>query len=176
MLKLPTSTKMTIYYPANNRELEKQSKYGSVEIMTLKKFLQLIDEQPLNFINYTELIILHDGRIILAEPSHTIIMHNLVRFATKGTNFDFSIAYYSEEILALSKTISVWNKIQKIYNFDDISDEQMEVLNCLIQNKLITLNLVTTHPDLRQRFESDFENRYNKTVESLLKENLPDYI
>lgn len=166
-ITLPSST-LTLYYPAETKEVEKQSKYGTIKVLSLKKFLELVENEPLKFYNHTELIILHDGRIILAEPSHTVVLHNLVRYATKHTEFDFSIGFYSEELLALSKAILVWNNQQRMYSFDEISDEQMATLNTLVQNKLINLNLITSYSKLRHRFESYFEEKYKMQIDEFL--------
>lgn len=55
--------------------------YGrEIPIKSLIAFEKHVKEYPNNFINYCELLILPDGRILLAQPSHTILMEALASY------------------------------------------------------------------------------------------------
>jgi hypothetical protein len=104
--------------------------------LTIDDFLA---EYKRKWINYCEIIILKNGNIILANPSHTERMLKL-------TGEDRNDIYERMPIVAspihwlvdYTKNISVWHQFQILP--EDVTEEQLKTLSLLESEKMIKKN------------------------------------
>lgn len=99
---------------------------------------------------YCELLILPDGRVLPAEPSHTMLIESIICVLTatdyKALLENLSIPWYREELLALSGVISVWKEQQEAIT-PELTKGQRESLRELSEAGLITLNVRGLFPN-----------------------------
>lgn len=127
---------LPVVFPDSRKEDEK--KVYDNPIYTLEEFIAYTQAHPYDFISYCEVVIAENGNILLARPSHTVTLHSIVRQVTKGTDFEFSVGGYADELLDLSKCVSVWYGHQEAHF---LSPKQKEALKRLAEKGLIVLNV-----------------------------------
>lgn len=109
------------------------TKYARMKL-TSDEFIRIaIEECPKSFIKYCEILILNNGMIELACPSH---QEALLRLTGKSWK-EFSVCDFFEELLKESKAVAVWYNLQKVW---DLNRFQMRTLKKLEDNNLIVLN------------------------------------
>jgi len=113
---------------------------------TLESFLQHVKHNPMNFINYCEIIVTKSGDIYIARHGHTETMKSLYKEMTgKCANDEMSI-YDSpfEWLVENTNALPVWydDHMHKLnLNAIEFSDEQSNVIDVLYQNGIINWNL-----------------------------------
>ena len=163
---------LPIIMPAETKDEERV--IYEIPILSVEEFLSHAKNNPTDFIQYCEVIILEDGRIVKVRPSHTMVIHSIVRqrmassdFDFKRTvnhnqpnsDFDFSITFYEEELLYYSRAVSVWYEGQRCYSLSSLTKEQLLTLERLADAGLIQKNLSELSEPVRRNFEEriDFE-------------------
>lgn len=157
---------LPIIMPAETKDEERVM--CEVPILSVEEFLSHTKSNPIDFIQNCEVIILEDGRVIKVRPSHTMVIHSIVRqrmassdFDFKrivdnnhsNSDFDFSITFYEEELLYYSKAISVWYEGQRCYSLSSLTKEQLLTLERLADTGLIQKNLSELSETVRRNFE-----------------------
>lgn len=163
---------LPIIIPAETKDEERV--IYEIPILSVEEFLSHTKSNPTDFIQNCEVIILEDGRIVKVRPSHTMVIHSVVRqrmassdFDFKriinhnqpNSDFDFSITFYEEELFYYSKAVSVWYEGQRCYSLSSLTKEQLLTLECLADAGLIQKNLSELSESVRRNFEEriDFE-------------------
>jgi len=80
-MQLHQTNKLKIYIPAATKDEE--SIMYEVPILSVEEFLSYTKSNPTDFIQNCEVIILEDGRIVKVQPSHTMVIHSIVRYSAK---------------------------------------------------------------------------------------------
>lgn len=94
-------------------------------VMTVEEYLEQFQDPY-----YCELVVLPDGRIIPAQPSHAIVMDSLLNFLNGSEPFILSRAWLVEERLYYTGAIMVWKEVQTSY--DAATPEQEATLKKLV--------------------------------------------
>lgn len=157
---------LPIIMPAETKDKERVM--YEVPILFVEEFLSYTKSNPTDFIKNCEVIILEDGRIVKVRPSHTMVIHSVVRqrmarsdFDFKrivnhnqsNSDFDFSITFYEEELFYYSKAVSVWYEGQRCYSLSSLTKEQLLTLERLADAGLIQKNLSELSEPVRRNFE-----------------------
>lgn len=102
-----------------------------VPVLTVEEYLE--KKEPF----YSEFILLPDGRIIEARPSHAYVLDSLVNYLNGG-KFDFSPTWYIEERLCYTGAVACWLESQS--GFEELTEEQEETLRILEEKEEIKFN------------------------------------
>lgn len=150
-MQLHQTNKLKIYIPAATKDEE--SIMYEVPVLSVDEFLSYTKSNPTDFIQYCEVVILEDGSIIKVQPSHTMMLHSIVRHKMRDTDFEFSVSLYEEELLYYSKAVSVWYEGQRCYSLSSLTKEQLLTLERLADAGLIQKNLSELSKPVRRNFE-----------------------
>ena len=90
-----------------------------VPVLTVEEYLA--KKEPF----YSEFILLPDGRIIEAKPSHAYVLESLVNYLN-GEKFNFSPTWYIEERLYYTGAVACWLESQN--GFEELTEAQEETL------------------------------------------------
>lgn len=142
---------LPIIMPAETKD-EERIMY-EVPILSVEEFLSYTKSNPTDFIQNCEVIILEDGRIVKVQPSHTMVIHSIVRYRMTDTDFEFSVTFYEEELFYYSKIVSVWYEGQRCYSLSSLTKEQLLTLERLADARLIQKNLSELSEPVRRNFE-----------------------
>jgi hypothetical protein len=142
---------LPIVMPAATKDEE--SIMYEVPVLSVDEFLSYTKSNPTDFIQYCEVVILEDGGIVKVQPSHTMMLHSIVRHKMGDTDFEFSVTFYEEELFYYSKAVSVWYKGQRCYSLSSLTREQLLTLECLADAGLIQKNLSELSEPVRRNFE-----------------------
>ena len=142
---------LPIIMPAETKDEERV--IYEVPILSVEEFLSYTKSNPTDFIQNCEVIILEDGRIVKVRPSHTMVIHSVVRQRMASSDFDFSITFYEEELFYFSKAVSVWYEVQRCYSLSSLTKEQLLTLERLADAGLIQKNLSELSEPVRRNFE-----------------------
>lgn len=104
-----------IFYEANPYE-----KYRHVAF-TLSEFLKMVEENKKHFINYCEIVVLSNGLIFLASPSHAAVAEWLKK---KG---------FTDFILVWTRCFTFYDKTET----SRLTNSQIKVLGALMDAGLI---------------------------------------
>ena len=102
-----------------------------VPVLTVEEYLA--KKEPF----YSEFILLPDGRIIEAQPSHAYVLESLVNYLNGG-KFDFSPTWYIEERFYYTGAVACWLESQN--GFEELTEAQEETLLILKEKGEIKLN------------------------------------
>ena len=102
-----------------------------VPVLTVEEYLA--KKEPF----YSEFILLPDGRIIEAQPSHAYVLESLVNYLN-GEKFDFSPTWYIEERFYHTGAVACWLESQN--GFEELTEAQEETLLILKEKGEIKLN------------------------------------
>ena len=102
-----------------------------VPVLTVEEYLK--KKEPF----YAEFILLPDGRIIEAQPSHAYVLESLVNYLN-GEKFDFSPTWYIEERFYYTGAVACWLESQN--GFEELTEAQEETLLILKEKGEIKLN------------------------------------
>lgn len=102
-----------------------------VPVLTVEEYLE--KKEPF----YSEFILLPDGRIIEAKPSHAYILESLVNYLN-GEKFNFSPTWYVEERLYYTGAVACWLESQN--GFEELTEAQEETLLILKEKGEIKLD------------------------------------
>lgn len=102
-----------------------------VPVLTVEEYL----EKKESF--YSEFILLPDGRIIEAKPSHAYVLESLVNYLN-GEKFNFSPTWYVEERLYYTGAVACWLESQN--GFEELTEAQEETLLILKEKGEIKLD------------------------------------
>lgn len=102
-----------------------------VPVLTVEEYL--VKKEPF----YSEFILLPDGRIIEATPSHTIMLESLVNYLNGG-KFTFSVTWFIEEAFYYTGAVSCWEHGQM--GFSQLTEKQKTTLETLANHHCIRLN------------------------------------
>lgn len=150
-MQLHQTNKLKIYIPAATKDEE--SVMYEVPILSVDDFLSYTESNSTDFIQNCEAIILEDGCIVKVRPSHTMMLHSIVRHKMRDTDFEFSVSLYEEELLYYSKAVSVWYEGQRCYSLSSLTKEQLLTLERLADAGLIQKNLSELSEPVRRNFE-----------------------
>ena len=150
-MQLHQTNKLKIYIPAASKD--KESIMYEVPVLSVDEFLSYTKSNPTDFIQYCEVVILEDGSIVKVQPSHTMMLHSIVRHRMADTGFEFSVTFYEEELLYYSKSVSVWYEGQRCYSLSSLTKGQLLTLECLAEAGLIQKNLSELSEPVRRNFE-----------------------
>ena len=102
-----------------------------VPVLTVEEYLA--KKEPF----YSEFILLPDGRIIEAKPSHAYVLESLVNHLNEE-KFDFSPTWYIEERFYHTGAVACWLESQS--GFEELTEAQEETLRILEEKEEIKLN------------------------------------
>jgi hypothetical protein len=102
-----------------------------VPVLTVEEYLE--KKEPF----YSEFILLPDGRIIEAKPSHAYVLESLVNYLN-GEKFNFSPTWYVEERLYYTGAVACWLESQN--GFEELTEAQEETLLILKEKGEIKLD------------------------------------
>ena len=102
-----------------------------VPVLTVEEYLE--KKEPF----YSEFILLPDGRIIEAKPSHAYVLESLVNYLN-GEKFNFSPTWYVEERLYYTGAVACWLESQN--GFEELTEPQEETLLILKEKGEIKLD------------------------------------
>ena len=102
-----------------------------VPVLTVEEYLE--KKEPF----YSEFILLPDGRIIGAKPSHAYVLESLVNYLN-GEKFNFSPTWYVEERLYYTGAVACWLESQN--GFEELTEAQEETLLILKEKGEIKLD------------------------------------
>lgn len=102
-----------------------------VPVLTVEEYL--VKKEPF----YSEFILLPDGRIIEAKPSHAYVLESLVNYLN-GEKFNFSPTWYVEERLYYTGAVACWLESQN--GFEELTEAQEETLLILKEKGEIKLD------------------------------------
>lgn len=131
--------KLPIVFPEAKKEDETIIYYNP--IFTAEDFIAYTKDHSQDFINYCEAVIAENGNIILARPSHTAVLHSIVREIKKGTNFEFTVMGYFDELQSIANCIWVWYVQQEALSKHALTKSQKKTLGKLVAAGLIKDNL-----------------------------------
>lgn len=114
-----------------------------VEILSVDKYLE--QETP-----HGECVILPDGRIISAIPSHNDVLESLLNYAY-GSKWLVSVEFYEEELLYYTGSIMCWEDVQK--GFKKATQKQRETLEKLSEAGVIENNYKHYSLSRQERFK-----------------------
>ena len=111
----------------------------------------------------SECLVLPDGRIVPAEPSHQLVLSSLVDFIEQQET-DYSMVWFYEELLLLTQSVVVYEEMQK--SFFEPNQQQATTLKKMVDATYIKSNLETCHhPFMQERFKTESSIAKN-TLES----------
>ena len=116
-----------------------------VPVLTVEEYLK--KKEPF----YAEFILLPDGRIIEAQPSHAYVLESLVNYLNGG-KFDFSPTWYIEERFYYTGAVACWLEIQN--SFEELTKAQEETLRTLEEKREIKFNYSHFSKELTEHFLS----------------------
>lgn len=116
-----------------------------VPVLTVEEYLA--KKEPF----YSEFILLSDGRIIEAQPSHAYVLESLVNYLN-GEKFNFSPTWYVEERFYYTGTVACWLESQN--GFEELTEAQEETLLILKEKGEIKLNYSHFSKELTEHFLS----------------------
>ena len=117
--------------------------------LTSQEFIDIATKEfPNSFIRYCEILILHNGMIELATPSHQKAM---MRVANK-TMQEIPMGYFEEYLLKESGSIAVWYEMQKAYS---VNRFQLRTLDMLCENRLIKKDLHIVSDVIEERMREE---------------------
>lgn len=116
-----------------------------VPVLTVEEYLE--KKEPF----YSEFILLPDGRIIEAKPSHAYVLESLVNYLN-GEKFNFSPTWYIEERFYYTGSVACWLEIQN--GFQELTKEQEETLLILEEKGEIKFNYYHYSRELINHFFS----------------------
>lgn len=120
--------------------------------LTSQEFIDIATKEcPDCFRGYCEILILHNGMIELAVPSHQKAM---IRVAGK-TMQEIPIGYFEEYLLKKSGAIAVWYEMQKSYN--KANRFQLRTLDILCQNGLIKKDLHIVNDLIKEMMREEIQ-------------------
>ena len=126
--------------------------------LTSKEFIDIaIKEFPNSFIRYCEIVILRNGMIELAVPSH---QKTLIRLTGK-TEQELPVDYFEEYLLKKSGAIAVWYKTQKAYS---VNRFQLRTLDLLCENGLIEKDLHIVNDFIKGRLMKMIKPEVNNMI------------
>lgn len=102
-----------------------------VPVLTVEEYL--VKKEPF----YSEFILLPDGRILEAKPSHAYVLESLVNYLN-GEKFNFSPTWYVEERLYYTGAVACWLESQN--GFEELTEAQEETLLILKEKGEIKLD------------------------------------
>ena len=102
-----------------------------VPVLTVEEYLA--KKEPF----YSEFILLPDGRVIEAQPSHAYVLESLVNYLN-GEKFNFSPTWYVEERFYHTGAVACWLESQN--GFEELTEAQEETLLILKEKGEIKLN------------------------------------
>lgn len=117
-------------------------------ILSAIDFLYYVETHKFKFINYCELVISREGDILLPfNIGHLDLLWELAK-TILGKISEYQYMNNSlYELLTLTKAIAVSYEYQLISD-DFYSEEQKQVYNLLVANKLIKDNLLRANPSI----------------------------
>lgn len=119
--------------------------------LTSKEFIDIATKEcPDCFRRYCEILILHNGMIELAAPSHQKAM---MRVANK-TMQEIPIEYFEEYLLKESGSVEVWYEMQKAYS---VNRFQLRTLDMLCKNGLIKKDLHIVNDFIKEMMREDIQ-------------------
>jgi len=116
-----------------------------VPVLTVEEYLE--KKEPF----YAEFILLPDGRIIEAQPSHAYVLESLVNYLNEG-KFDFSPTWYIEERFYYTGAAACWLENQN--GFEELTEAQKETLRILEEKGEIKFNYSHFSKELTEHFFS----------------------
>lgn len=132
--------------------------YRQTPIMSIEEYLCRIVKKFDN-----ELIILPDGRIIPAEPSHSYVLDSILNLLYDDADvFPLSPYWLIEERLYHTGAIQVWQYNQTSYSAP--TQEQMKTLGKLVNHNIINLNYEWFSEEKRQYFESNYDTIHQEAI------------
>ena len=108
---------------------------------------------------YCESIILPDGRIVLARPSHMAVLDSLLNHIN-GSTFVLSPYWFVEERLYYTDSILVWKESQQSFT-QNITNAQKHTLEVLEQNDCIVFDL-QSFPKEKQEFFTENVQKFHQ--------------
>mgnify|MGYP000866885535 CR=1 FL=1 len=113
---------------------------------------------------YNECVILPDGRVIEASPSHTYVGESLVNFLA-GERYVFSPTWLVEERLYLTKAIYVWESFQTTFDKDGVTEEQLATLLKIADSTFVEVNLESFEKEKIEYFLEQFDSIREEAIE-----------
>lgn len=111
---------------------------------------------------YAEFILLPDGRIVDAQPSHAYCLDSLLNYLNGG-KFHLSPTWFIEERLYYTGAVACWIHGQS--GFAELTKEQKETLEKLSQNDVIKFNYHSYDEDKIDYFLSIKDDVRKKVIE-----------
>ena len=102
-----------------------------IPVLSVEEYLSIKDPY------YSEFIVLPDGKILEAKPSHTIVLESLVNYLNGG-KFTFSVTWFIEEVFYYTGAVSCWEHGQM--GFSQLTEKQKTTLETLANHQCIRLN------------------------------------
>lgn len=139
----------------------------TVPVQSVEEFLKNKDRY------YNECVILPDGRVIEASPSHTYVGESLVNFLA-GEKYAFSPTWLVEERLYLTRAIFVWESFQTMFDEDRVTEEQLNTILKIADSTFVEVNLESFEKEKIQYFLERFDSIREEAVE-WAKENMNNF-
>lgn len=131
--------------------------YRQTPVMSVHEYLNVAD--PFD----NELIIIPDGRIIPAQPSHSYVLDSLLNLLyEEAPLFPLSPYWLIEERLYHTGAIQVWQHNQTSYSAP--TQAQIKTLGHLVNNNIIRLNYEWLSEEKRQFFESNYNYIHKEAI------------
>lgn len=112
---------------------------------------------------YCECIILPDGRIVLARPSHMAVLDSLLNHIN-GSTFVLSPYWFVEERLYYTDSILVWKESQQSFT-QNITNAQKHTLEILEQNDCIVFDLQSFPKEKQEHFKKNAHKFHQEALE-----------
>ena len=112
---------------------------------------------------YCECIILPDGRIVLARPSHMAVLDSLL-YHINGSTFVLSPYWFVEERLYYTDSILVWKESQQSFT-QNITNAQKHTLEILEQNDCIMFDLQSFPKEKQEFFTENVQKFHQEALE-----------
>ena len=112
---------------------------------------------------YCECIILPDGRVVLARPSHMAVLDSLLNYI-QGSTFVLSPYWFVEERLYYTDSILVWKESQQSFT-QNITNAQKHTLEILEQNHCIVFNLQSFPKEKQEHFTKNAQKFHQEVLE-----------
>lgn len=80
---------------------------------------------------YCEILILSDGRIVEAHPSHMYALSALIKAVSGKELEDLDYSYYEEDMRYYSQAVVVYYRNQACFSEESITEEQIKTLDAL---------------------------------------------
>lgn len=131
-----------------------------VPVLTIDEYLE---QYAPNQIHYCECVILPDGRIIPAQPSHAIVMDSLLNFLNGNKPFTLSMTWLVEERVYYTGAVMVWNDVQTSFSLP--TSEQAKTILKLAEADQITSNVHSYDIGKQRYFTKSAEDIHQEAVE-----------